>query len=65
MGSHLIIATSLELTQSPVFGFCYAQNQVGNTVVINAEYCHISFPVSITFQAMESQCIFLNGWPIY
>ena len=31
-GSHLIKSTSLEETQSPVSGFCYARNRVCNAI---------------------------------
>ena len=33
-GNHLMNSTSLEKTQSPVSGFCYARNQVCNAAVI-------------------------------
>ena len=36
MESHLIKSTSLENTQTPVSGFCYARNRVRNVLVLYA-----------------------------
>ena len=36
-GNHLINSTSLEKTQSPVSGFCYARNRVCNAAFLLSE----------------------------